>query len=71
MALGVAFTFWLFYSYQAKGVNEKLLQNSRSVKVDITSDFYYSFQLGDSKADISRENQQAETLKNILEFVKD
>ncbi len=29
MALGVVFTFWLFYSYQAKGVDEKLLQNSR------------------------------------------
>lgn len=40
MALGVIFTFWLFYSYQAKGVDEKLLQNSPSVKVEINSDFY-------------------------------
>ncbi|TKB95557.1 alpha/beta hydrolase [Pedobacter cryophilus] len=29
---------------------------------------YYGFQLGDNKADISREKQQYETLKNILAF---
>ncbi len=31
---------------------------------------YYGFQLGDNTATINREQQQAETLKNILEFVK-
>ncbi len=31
---------------------------------------YYGFQLGDNTATISREQQQAETLKNIIEFVK-
>ncbi|NEU09555.1 alpha/beta hydrolase [Flavihumibacter sp. R14] len=30
---------------------------------------YYGFQLGDNKADISREQQQAETLTSILEFI--
>lgn len=32
---------------------------------------YYGFQLGDNRADISREQQQAETLKNILEFINE
>lgn len=31
---------------------------------------YYGFQLGDNRATISREQQQAETLKHIMEFVK-
>jgi len=31
---------------------------------------YYGFQLGDKRADISREQQQAETLQHIIEFVK-
>lgn len=31
---------------------------------------YYGFQLGDDKADISREQQQQETLKSILTFLK-
>jgi hypothetical protein len=30
---------------------------------------YYGFQLGDNRADISREQQQDETLKYILEFI--
>ena len=30
---------------------------------------YYGFQLGDDSASISREKQQEETLKNILEFI--
>ena len=30
---------------------------------------YYGFQLGDNSATISREQQQTETLKNILEFI--
>ncbi len=30
---------------------------------------YYGFQLGDNKANISREQQQAETLQHILEFI--
>ena len=32
---------------------------------------YYGYQLGDNSAKISREKQQAETLKNILEFIKE
>lgn len=31
---------------------------------------YYGFQLGDNRAKISREQQQAETLNNIIEFIK-
>jgi len=31
---------------------------------------YYGFQLGDHIATISREQQQEETLKNIIEFIK-
>ena len=31
---------------------------------------YYGFQLGDNTAEISREHQQAETLKNIVAFIK-
>ena len=30
---------------------------------------YYGFQLGDNKADIDREQQQSETLENILAFI--
>ena len=30
---------------------------------------YYGFQLGDNRAEISREQQQAETLKGIMEFI--
>jgi len=32
---------------------------------------YYGFQLGDEKADISREQQQNETLENILKFINE
>lgn len=32
---------------------------------------YYGFQLGDSQATITREKQQVETLKNILEFINE
>jgi len=32
---------------------------------------YYGFQLGDHKAGITREQQQAETLENILEFINE
>jgi len=31
---------------------------------------YYGFQLGDNRATISREQQQAETLKSMMEFIK-
>jgi len=32
---------------------------------------YYGFQIGDHKAGITREQQQVETLKNILEFINE
>jgi len=31
---------------------------------------YYGFQLGDNAATISRKKQQAETLKEIIEFIR-
>lgn len=34
------FTFWLFYSYQSKGVDKALLQNSNTVKVKQSNNFY-------------------------------
>lgn len=34
------FMFWQFYSFQFKGVDESLLQNSETVKVEESSDFY-------------------------------
>ncbi|MBC7846498.1 MAG: alpha/beta hydrolase [Flavobacterium sp.] len=34
------FMFWQFYSFQSKGVDESLLQNSKTVKVEESSDFY-------------------------------
>ena len=32
--------FWQFYSFQSKGVDESLLQNSETIKVEESSDFY-------------------------------
>lgn len=52
----------------------KLPPTTKFVRIDGAnhSQFgYYGFQLGDSRADISRELQQAETLKNILEFINE
>lgn len=40
MILGVAFTGWLFYSYQSQGVDPQFLQTNKIVKVTITDDFY-------------------------------
>src|SRR3954453_15826301 len=40
MTIAIVFTFWLFYSYQSHGVDERLLQNSSGINVDITNDFY-------------------------------
>lgn len=34
------FMFWQFYSFQSKGIDENLLQNSESIKVEQNSDFY-------------------------------
>lgn len=34
------FMFWQFYSFQSKGVDESLLQNSVTIKVEESSDFY-------------------------------
>ncbi len=52
----------------------KLPATTKFVRIDGAnhSQFgYYGFQLGDSRAEISREQQQAATLKNIIEFIKD
>jgi hypothetical protein len=37
---GVIFIAWLFYSYQAHGVAEKLFQNSEITKLEENSDFF-------------------------------
>lgn len=37
------FMFWQFYSFQSKGVDESLLENSKTIKVEQSSKFY-SFQ---------------------------
>jgi pimeloyl-ACP methyl ester carboxylesterase len=34
------FMFWQFYSFQSKGVDESLLQESETIKVEQSSDFY-------------------------------
>lgn len=34
------FMVWQFYSFQSKGVDESLLQNSQTIKVEENSDFY-------------------------------
>lgn len=34
------FLFWQFYSFQSKGVDESLLQNSETIKIEESSDFY-------------------------------
>lgn len=36
----LVFTFWLFYSYQSKDVNKALLQNSETIKVEQSGEFY-------------------------------
>lgn len=36
----LVFTFWLFYSYQSKGVDKAFLQSSETIKVEQSSDFY-------------------------------
>jgi len=51
----------------------KLPETTKFVRVDGAnhSQFgYYGFQLGDHVADISREQQQSETLKQMLDFIK-
>ena len=51
----------------------KLPEATKYVRIDGAnhSQFgYYGFQLGDSRATISREQQQEATLKNILEFIR-
>jgi hypothetical protein len=37
---GVLFTVWMFYSYEAHGVDESLFQNSNLLKVENTDDYY-------------------------------
>ncbi len=37
---GVIFIAWLFYSFQSKAVDKKFLEETRTMKVDQTSDFY-------------------------------
>jgi hypothetical protein len=37
---GLIFVAWLFYSYQAHGVEERFLQDSQTTKVEETSDFF-------------------------------
>lgn len=37
---GILFTLWLFYSYQAHGVDKRFLQNSKAVNVVDTDTFY-------------------------------
>jgi Alpha/beta hydrolase family len=51
----------------------KLPETTKFVKIDGANHAqfgYYGFQLGDNSAKITREQQQAETLKNIIEFVR-
>lgn len=36
----IVFMFWQFYSFQSKGVDESLLQNSETIEVEENSDFY-------------------------------
>ena len=37
---GLIFTLWLFYSAQSHGVDDKLLEDSNTIKVENTDDFY-------------------------------
>ena len=37
---GLLFTAWLFYSYQAHGVDKKFLENSQTTKVEVSNDFF-------------------------------
>ena len=52
----------------------KLPSTTRFIRIDGANHAqfgYYGFQLGDNSADISREQQQAETAEYILEFIKE
>jgi len=40
ISAALIFTFWLFYSYQSKGVDKAFLQSSETIKVEQSSDFY-------------------------------
>lgn len=40
VAAGLLFTAWLVYSYQSKDLDKSLLQDSNTVKVDLTDDFF-------------------------------
>lgn len=37
---GVVFTLWLFYSYQSQGVDEKFFDDSNTIEVENTDDFF-------------------------------
>jgi len=40
ITIGIAFTLWLFYSYQSHGVDKQLLKNNSVINVENTDDFY-------------------------------
>jgi hypothetical protein len=40
ITIGIAFTLWLFFSYQSQGIDKRLFQSSFEVNVGITNDFY-------------------------------
>lgn len=40
MTGGVVFTLWLFYSYQSRGVDSRLLQSNNKIRVAQTANFY-------------------------------
>lgn len=37
---GIAFTIWMFYSYQSKGVSDFYIQDDEKTTVEVTDDFY-------------------------------
>jgi len=64
----------MWYTFQSLYTNKsKLPETTKFVLIQGAnhSQFgYYGFQLGDNKADISREKQQQDILDNILSFIK-
>ena len=71
IAAGLTFMGWLFYSYQSHGVDGHWLEDSTSVSVQRTVDFF-SFPPARPYEKVKLFYPgaiQAETLKHILEFI--
>jgi len=46
---GIAFTIWMFYSYQSKGVSDYYIQDDEKTTVEVTDDFYRFIPKEDTK----------------------